>query len=144
MKRKCNSKESRHQKEIVNWMVNEQHFIASACHVVMPWQKRHRHRQVTQTSRTQQYNVKKSSKRLRSVNSLFLQSPCYMYRVVHQVVHYILLTTNWELRCSIRRLYCDGTSVLMSAKGNVQGDPSPWFLYSVVINLGRSPGLLGQ
>ena len=47
------------------------------------------------------------------------------YRVVHQVVHYVLLTSNWEFGFSIRRLYCDGTFVLKPTKGSVQPDGPP-------------------
>ena len=44
------------------------------------------------------------------------------YWVVHLVVHYVLLTWNWELRYNIRRLYCDWTFVMMSTKGSAQPD----------------------
>ena len=43
-----------------------------------------------------------------------------IYMVVRQVVHYVLLTSKWELHFSIRRIYCFGTFVLMSTKSSVQ------------------------
>ena len=43
-------------------------------------------------------------------------------RVIHQVVHYVLFTSNWELHFSTMRLYCNRTFVLMSTKGSVQRD----------------------
>ena len=33
------------------------------------------------------------------------------YRVVHQVLHYVVLILNWELRFRTRRINCDGTFV---------------------------------
>ena len=52
----------------------------------------------------------------------------YTYRVVHRVVHYILLTSQFTLRVaiSIKRLYCDRTCVLMSTKGSEQPDGPPF------------------
>ena len=48
-----------------------------------------------------------------------------VYRGVHQVALYILLTSNWELRFSLRRLYSDRTFALTSIKGSVQPDGPP-------------------
>ena len=67
---------------------------------------------------------------LRVVDSVLLflvvaVRPSIHCRVVNQVVHYVLFTWNWELRFSIRRLYCNGTFVLTSTKASVQPDGSP-------------------
>ena len=43
-----------------------------------------------------------------------------------QSLHFVL-TSNWELRFSIRRLYCDGTFVLLSIKGLNKPDVSPCY-----------------
>ena len=47
------------------------------------------------------------------------------YKVFHQVVHYLLLTSNWKSHFSIWSLYCDWTFILMSTKGSVQPDGTP-------------------
>ena len=47
------------------------------------------------------------------------------YRVAHLVGDDLLLTLNWELRFSIRRLYCDGTLNLMSTNSVPRPDGPP-------------------
>ena len=59
------------------------------------------------------------------------------YRVIHQDVHYVLLTSNWELHFSIRRLYCDGTFALISTKGSVQPVGPPCMPLSAIFMFAR-------
>ena len=48
-----------------------------------------------------------------------------MYRLAHQVADNLLLTSNGELRFSIRSVYCDGTLNLMSTNIVPRPDGQP-------------------
>ena len=49
-------------------------------------------------------------------------APICFYRVAHLVADNLLLTSNWELRVSIRSLYCDRTLNSMSTNSVPQPD----------------------